>query len=311
MNSQTHVENIQEPSTALPIVKVNTLGYVTFDTPDVERLSDYYQTSLGFTLVEGDADEAYLSADGEQHTVILRKNETAKGRTRVGYRLDGELADARKHLAEAGYRVERRTDVSPTETEVLVLQEPQTNTPIHLYDSSVKIAGAPADPLTPVKLGHVATYVPELASMQAFYQSLLGFEWSDTLGDFFVFLRCNNDHHAANFMQSSSFAGMHHVAYELRDMDHVQRILDNLAKNDVRLHWGPGRHGPGHNVFTYHRDPDGNVIELFTQLDQWNTELAAFDPRPWHEDSPQVPKSWEADYRGNVWGPGNPEARKR
>ncbi len=55
-------------------------------------------------------------------------------------------------------------------------------------------------PLRPTKLGHVAAYTPELATMQSFYQDLLGFRWSDTVGDFFVFMRCNADHHAANFM---------------------------------------------------------------------------------------------------------------
>ena len=63
-------------------------------------------------------------------------------------------------------------------------------------------------------------------------------------------------------------------------------MLDHLASNDYRLHWGPGRHGPGHNLFTYHRDPDGNVIELFTQLDSMIDEAKGYwEPRPWHEDS--------------------------
>ena len=99
---------------------------------------------------------------------------------------------------------------------------------------------------------------------------------------------------------------MHHIAYEMRDLNHLQTTLDHLAKQEYRLHWGPGRHGPGHNIFTYHRDPDGNVIELFTQLDvMYDESKGYFEPRPWHEDSPQVPKSWEVDIAtANSWGPG-------
>ena len=91
----------------------------------------------------------------------------------------------------------------------------------------------------------------------------------------------------------------------MRDLDHLQTTLDHLAKQEYRLHWGPGRHGPGHNIFTYHRDPDGNVIELFTQLDvMYDESKGYFEPRPWHEDSPQVPKSWEVDIAtANSWGP--------
>ena len=38
---------------------------------------------------------------------------------------------------------------------------------------------------------------------------------------------------------------------------------DLLASHGVKLIWGPGRHGVGHNMYTYHHDPDGNIVELF------------------------------------------------
>ena len=48
---------------------------------------------------------------------------------------------------------------------------------------------------------------------------------------------------------------------------HLKEMLDHLATREIRMAWGPGRHGVGHNIFTYHADPDGNFIELFTELD--------------------------------------------
>src|ERR1044071_8356174 len=53
---------------------------------------------------------------------------------------------------------------------------------------------------------------------------------------------------------------------------------------------GPGRHGIGHNLFAYHRAPNGLITELFAELDQVNEELGYFEPRPWHRDHPQKPK---------------------
>ena len=45
--------------------------------------------------------------------------------------------------------------------------------------------------------------------------------------------------------------------------------------------WGPVRHGPGHNVATYHRNPDEHTVELYIELDQMkDEELGYFDPRP-------------------------------
>ena len=33
-----------------------------------------------------------------------------------------------------------------------------------------------------------------------------------------------------------------------------------------------------------------------------------FEPRPWHQDAPQVPKTWEVDIAtANSWGPILPE----
>jgi hypothetical protein len=76
-----------------------------------------------------------------------------------------------------------------------------------------------------------------------------------------------------------------------------------LAANGFRLHWGPGRHGPGHNIFTYYNDPDGNQVELVTQLDVvYDESKGYFEPRPWHEDFPQYPKTWEIDLAvANKW----------
>lgn len=82
-------------------------------------------------------------------------------------------------------------------------------------------------------------------------------------------------------------------------------MLDHMAANGTRLHWGPGRHGPGHNLFTYHKDPDGNTVELFTQLDRITDEAKGYwEPRPWHEQTPMYPRTWEVDLAAvNHWGP--------
>jgi catechol-2,3-dioxygenase len=294
------------PPTASPAA-VSKLGYVGFETPDVDRMVDYYTKILDFVVVEQSADEAYLTTNFDHHAVVVKKG-GVKPRSFVGYEVFGELSDVAAKLRALGLDVDRRSDIAPSTPDVLVLEEPTTGVPIHLYDQQ---SGSGVDgytPIRPTKLGHVAAFVDDLGPLQDFYQDLLGFRWSDTIGDFFVFLRCNSDHHAANFMASKTFSGLHHIAYEMRDLNHLQTMLDHLARNDYRLDWGPGRHGAGHNIFTYHKDPDGNNIELFTQLDVIHDEAKGyFEPRPWHNDFPQYPKTWEVDAVAvNSWGPINP-----
>jgi len=290
-------------STSQTPVRVSKLGYVGFETPEVDRLVEYYTTVLDFRLVESSAQGAFLTTGTDHHCVVVTKGD-AKARTAVGYEIWEDLDDAARRLKEAGYQTQRRRDIAPGTPDVLVLDEPDTGVPLHLMTAQDPSGVTGYTPLRPTKLGHVAAFTPALAPQQEFYQDLLGFRWSDTVGDFFVFLRCNGDHHAANFMASKKFSGMHHIAYEMRDPNHLITMLDHLAQHEYRLHWGPGRHGPGHNLFTYHRDPDGNTIELFTQIDVVHDEAKGhWEPRPWHEEYPMGPKTWEVDIAtANQWG---------
>ena len=285
-------------------IRVSKLGYVGFETPDVERLVEYYTKVLDFALVDGAPEGAFLTTGTDHHCVVVTRGDT-RARAVVGYEIWEDLDSAQQRLKEAGYETQRRSDIGPGTPDVLVLDEPGTGTPLHLMTAQDPSGVGDYPPLRPTKLGHVAAFTPALDPMQSFYQDLLGFKWSDTVGDFFVFLRCNADHHAANFMASTKFQGMHHIAYEMRDPNHLIAMLDHLAKNDYRLHWGPGRHGPGHNLFTYHRDPDGHVIELFTQIDVVHDEAKGYwEPRPWHEEYPMYPKTWQVDLATvNQWGP--------
>ena len=287
-----------------PAIRVSKLGYVGFETPDVERLVEYYTKVLDFALVDSAPEGAFLTTGTDHHCVVVTRGDT-RARAVVGYEIWEDLDSAQQRLTEAGYETQRRSDIGPGTPDVLVLDEPGTGTPLHLMTAQDPSGVGDYPPLRPTKLGHVAAFTPALDPMQSFYQDLLGFKWSDTVGDFFVFLRCNADHHAANFMASTKFQGMHHIAYEMRDPNHLIAMLDHLAKNDYRLHWGPGRHGPGHNLFTYHRDPDGHVIELFTQIDVVHDEAKGYwEPRPWHEEYPMYPKTWQVDLATvNQWGP--------
>jgi catechol 2,3-dioxygenase-like lactoylglutathione lyase family enzyme len=287
-------------------VTVSKLGYIGFETPDLDRLLHYYTEILDFVLVERTTNQAFLTTNFDHHSVVLTQG-VLKPRSFIGYEIWEDLVDAERRLRNAGYSVELRSDMAPSISQVLVVAEPMTGTPLHLFDRQATSGVRGSMGVRPTKLGHAAAFTPDSAAMRSFYEDLLGFKWSDTIGPL-VFLRCNSDHHAANFVTSATAQGLHHVAYEMRDINHLQTMLDHLAANGYHLEWGPGRHGPGHNFFTYHSDPDGNSIELFTQLDVIvDASKGYFEPRPWHNDFPQYPKTWEADaWSINSWGPQRP-----
>jgi catechol-2,3-dioxygenase len=291
-----------------PVVRVAELGFVSLQSKDPERLADYYVAALGFELVERSVDALYLTVGSSHHCVVIERGSAARARARLGMRVHGSLQDAADRLQNAGIEVERHSDPEPGLAEVLVIAEPG-GTPIHLYDEMSPSGLRTTHALRPTRLGHVASFVTDVESIQGFYEQTLGFRWSDTIGDFFVFLRCGPDHHAVNFIQSTRRTGMHHIAFEARDWSHFKELVDHVTACGHPLEWGPGRHGAGHNVFSYHRDPDGNYTEVFTEIDVvCDEETGQFWPRPWHETCPQGPKVWDPDpSAANKWGPFNTE----
>ena len=67
---------------------------------------------------------------------------------------------------------------------------------------------------------------------------------------------------------------------------------------------GTGTARPGHNVAVYHHNHDRYLIELYYSMDlMLDEELGYFEPRPWHRDRPQRPKTWVGLPR-DVWGVG-------
>ena len=132
--------------------------------------------------------------------------------------------------------------------------------------------------INPLKLGHVAFIVDDPEATSAFYARVLGFRVSDWVDRFFVFMRCGPDHHTVNFLKAAG-RRMHHFAFEMRDAAHLIESCDTLAGTSSRSCGGRVRHGPGHNIATYHLNTDHLMIELFTELDRMSDEAAAISTR--------------------------------
>ena len=287
------------------MVHTAKLGYAGFNTVDVEGMLAYYTEVIGLTLVERGADGiAYLRSSLDHHNIILYPS-TGSHLRHVGFQVEGSqpLKEVAEQLRKQGVRVELQADAQPGVPELLQFADPEGNT-LHLYSSMQEVsAGFQRTGIVPEKLGHLAMAVHDVKKTADFYQNVLGFRVSDWVEDFFVFLRCGPEHHSVNFLQSK-YQKMHHIAFQLKDWSHVQQACDHLSKNRIPLLWGPGRHGAGHNIFTYHHNPDAQIVELFTELDiMLNEDLGYFEPRPWHEEFPQRPKVWKDSPQAvNHWG---------
>jgi catechol 2,3-dioxygenase-like lactoylglutathione lyase family enzyme len=156
------------------------------------------------------------------------------------------------------------------------------------------------DPLRPRRLGHVNLKAPDPPAAAAFYAEVLGLRLSEQIGEHLFFLRLATEHHNVG-LRGGDRADLHHLGFEIQGWHVLQPILDRMAELGHTVEYGPGRHRPGNNLFTYLRDPSSGLrLELFA-------DMAHIPDAAGH-----VPPRWEAGDRMtktiNRWGPTPPES---
>jgi catechol 2,3-dioxygenase-like lactoylglutathione lyase family enzyme len=284
------------------MIKARRLRHVCFSTPDLARQADYYQSIVGLGLVARDSDRLFLASESDELAGILEAGAEAAC-TRIAFEVAPDLdpVDLRADLATSGIASDIRSDSGPGISRSLVFVDAD-GTQIELIPGwTASPAKAPVGGIAANRLGHVAMYTADPQRTQKFYSEVLGFRVSDWIEQSFVFMRCGADHHSLNFVAGEG-RGMNHIAFALRDSSHMHRACDLLGRNRMPILWGPVRHGPGHNVAVYHRNPDGQIVEMFFDLDRMtDEELGYFEPQPWHRDRPQRPKVWVGLPR-DIWG---------
>ena len=80
-----------------------------------------------------------------------------------------------------------------------------------------------------------------------------------------VFLQRKGNPHDIVF-GSGSGPRLHHAAFGIPECYHFFYVCDLAAEMGfaANVEYGPGRHGPGHALFVYLRDPDGHRVEIYT-----------------------------------------------
>jgi catechol-2,3-dioxygenase len=287
------------------MIKVRRISHATFETPYLDRQVEHFTKVTGLVVAAREGDRVLLASKVGQLVLQLKKGERARC-AKLAFQLvpDSDFGEIGKWLAAQGIKSELRSDDIPGMSKLLAFEDIKGTTIELLTEWNYLAPNQSVPGVGPFKLGHVAFVVPDVQAVADFYARILGFRVSDWIEDIFVFMRCNPDHHTVNFVKGKR-ANLHHFAFQLRDFSHLENGCDVLSQNRIPIIWGPLRHGPGHNVSIYHRNPDGQVIEFFAELDQLlDEDLGFFDPRPWHEDHPQRPKVWTRANRSVAgWGP--------
>lgn len=131
----------------------------------------------------------------------------------------------------------------------------------------------------PHQLTHVVLSSIDAEASAAFAEKVLGFTVSDRTKAM-VFVRCNRSHHAIAFARAG-YSSLNHIAFEMMDIDAVMRGIGRMRDAGETPAWGPGRHGPGDNVFAYFIAPFGAVIEFSTATNLVGDDYPTGSPEDW------------------------------
>lgn len=146
------------------------------------------------------------------------------------------------------------------------------------------------------RLQHVVVATTDLPRLTRFYRDDLGFIASDDVYDgapgqgpvTATFLRSDPEHHSFAAFRAPEVRPDHHC-YETTCWNDIRDWADHMGSLNVKLWWGPGRHGPGNNLFFMVEDPDGHKVELSAELERMPRDMG--------------PRSWRHEERTlNLWG---------
>jgi len=256
---------------------VTHLRSIAISAEQPSELLDFYQDTWGLRLVDSEPDGGlHLRARGTEHHVfsLLPGDGHSLDLITLAARSVEAVDDVAERALAAGAPVLAGPGPSgsPGGGYSVVVRDPEGR----VYEVSADVAGHAGPPpgsAGPDRLSHIVLNAVNLPASRDFLLRVLGFRVSDWYDDdAMVFLTCNEVHHSI-VLTPGRWTSLNHVAFEVASGDEVMRALGRMRTAGYNTIWGPGRHGPGGNVFCYFVDPVGNVIEYTAELltlgDSW------------------------------------------
>jgi catechol 2,3-dioxygenase-like lactoylglutathione lyase family enzyme len=134
-------------------------------------------------------------------------------------------------------------------------------------------------PDRPRKISHINLNNGDPDATFACYRDTLGFTLSDQSKKM-RFLSCNADHHSV-VLGFSGGTTLNHIAFEMPDLESVMRGAGRMRDDGRPIEWGPGRHGPGNNVFCYFLGPQDLPVEYTAEMQQIDGSYRPRAPEDW------------------------------
>jgi len=263
---------------------IEGLRSVALNVPDLAQAEHFYTRVWNLEVAACKDDALYLcGTGGDHHLLALHAGGDLPQVRQVTLRARGFAA--LEQVAEAAARA-GGTLVSPMAP---LTKDPAGGTGLTLRDphgriiqvvyGDVRPEARPPQPDRPVRLTHVVLNSHAVEETKLFMEQALGFTLADRTG-IMAFMNCDRDHHTIAVGITDNDA-LNHIAFLMPDADSVMRGGGRMKDAGFPIQWGPGRHGPGNNLFNYFIDPFGVVIEYTAEVEQVDDSHVARGPTEW------------------------------
>jgi catechol 2,3-dioxygenase len=262
---------------------VTCIRSVEIEMADPERAAAFYRDVWHLTEVARRDDTIYLRGTGRSHHILAVHPSRGPAQVR---RIVFEAADratvdalhakvaAASVPSEAPHKLDRIDGgygfgfTDPAGRALAVVAEAQN----HADDSRV------AD--RPYKIAHVNLNDTHAEKTRDFFVETLGFRTVDHAGTQY-FLQCASPDHTTMVINQAPHMTLNHLSFEMPDLESVMRGAGRMRDHGYPVEWGPGRHGPGNNVFSYFAGPEEMPIEYTSEVLQIDDSYPFGDPDKW------------------------------
>ena len=277
------------------------LRSVSLTVPDLARAETFYTGVWRLEVAHRRADALYLRGAGHDDWILSLHRpggEQQTGEQQTGEpevrpellrvtlraRASADLARIAEAAVAAGGRVlspPGALDDDPAGGYGLTVADPHGRIFQVVHGDRQRVAASDAAdaPDQPLRLTHVVLNSHAVDETQAFLAGAFGFRLADRTVAI-AFMNRNADHHTLAIGIGDDDA-LNHIAFLMPDGDAVMRGGGRLKDAGFPIAWGPGRHGPGNNLFNYFIDPFGIVIEYTAEVQQVDDHYRAGGPGDW------------------------------
>lgn len=277
---------------------------------DLEETTRFYRDAMNLVPVDERDGVKYFSCGlDENYDIAIEEGGSGLHHLAIRVNDESELNAYEQRIEERNVETERTDGAEVSQTHGLRFDLPSSEVTIELvtvgdkrYKHSEEAVLDGRTAITPFDADHITIGSPDVKKDVRFLQDVLDFNVSDVIhtgSDEWkgAFTRFGDHHHDLALMKppSGSEFKLAHFAWQMKSVEHIKMLADNLSHYGIELELGINRHRAGDNLFAYFWTPGGNRFELCAEMATLDdsTPTTYYDAKLESEENSDSYSSWE------------------